>query len=591
MPLVSLPFAVTTAWLLAGARTLALTAPADIPLELIPGDPRPTVQAHVNERPTNVVLDVGGWSRVGRLAAIRLGLDVHGDRTSFDLAVGPLTLTEMRAEVVPGEDVVLGLATLDEGSMTLSASEGQWTMRRASSIDGAAPWPVVDGRRQGDRLGLTGAIDTAARNSQAVLPDAEWHHGTRGAWRNDGGPVWIDEGPTTRLGADVWASVDIRCDRDGACAASPATSWLADPTKVDEALRRAAAREEARAAAWAEPEPPEDPSSRPEGDPGSGWQADRWLELAERQWRAGAVNDAIHTTTRAVVAGRDRCEPWMVLGERLLRAGGRREGDVLSVPLDAVAVLDRAVTQLELWETRTEGYTLEQPASCRQARGLLDEARLAADQPPQGPVARAVVALRTDRCEEASQLLRRSLHEQAEADPTGLALLGLADARCGRPLPARATLEMLSRHPGAQTLPHAVLAGRIAATLDPHDNGAQALAAAAQSPAWQAVASAHGAPLELPPLEASLARRPADPTLWALVALRGSQVPEAFPPSADAAVVEVLSAQRVGDLDALAVAWGTLRDSWPLIAIAPTPPPAPMDAIDAPRGPTDLEAP
>ncbi len=595
-------FAHSLAWLLAGAHTVALTAPAELPLLHRDGDPRPAVSGIANERAYDVVVDPFGPSRIGRLAAIRLGLDDERDDLVFDLTLGPLALDGLRAEVVDGEDLVLGLAALPELVSHLDPVTGTVHLLRASDRDQLAPFPIAlprhDGHRSWPSGPLAGApIDLAATATVGPV-DARWSAGRYEAWILGADPRFpfpvrhADEGV---LGADALATVAVRCAPAAeACAFDPVDQhWAHDAEQVGARRAEALDEVEEKAALWTVPEGPDPAVSVPEGDPGSSWEASRWLDLSDAAWRAGKAPRALYAAAVATDAGRDRCQPWMVLGERTLRVGAGLDRADGKPAADPVPFLERAWRQLRLHEDGAQGYTLSQPEACRAAAALLDEARLRSpDEAGEllTPLGRAVRHLHRGELRRADAALREAFADGTPATPERLAVHAVVQHRLGRDLPAVAAVERLAADPDADTL----WVGELAVAVV----GPERLRALATGPAWRTVADRHqgheratqvlslsdstdDGPTLAAEVALRLARQPGDPTGWALARWLGNEAPSG-PPSLDDAVI----ASWLGDDEPLR--------GWPLHAlvldVVAVDPPLAKPVLPADRSPAGTPA-
>ena len=552
-----LPWARTTTWLLAGARTVSWSGPAELPLVHVDDDPRPAVSATVEGRPMVVHVDPYGPSRIGRVAAIRLGLDHDRSRLVFDAELGPVALEDVRAEVVAGEELVLGLGALGELAARVDRSAGTLRLVRASEADDLGPFPTPLPRIDARRTWASGPF------AEGPLDGAATHSSGRGDGQWDAGrfrvgllaldprhPASVRVGEPV-IGADALSTVSVACAPTAeACRFDPVeTPWTADADTVAARRRALLDAAEERAATWTVPEPPGD-ASVPAGDPGSSWQAGRWLELSDAAWKAGDVRRSLVAAGMATRAGRDRCEPWVVLGERLLRGAPSLDdlelADVAD-PGEAAAFLQRAVHHLDLFEQRSPSYTLDQPESCRRARRLLDEARLASRADgSETALGRALIHLRDADHRGADVALRRHVADGGTVDVPWLAVHALTQLALGRGGTARGTLERLAESPDADALWVGTVVAHVARALD----GEEGLDwVADQGSAWRAVvAEGRGEPrptaaLSLKPggglgtdVALRLARHPGDATAWALARWLGHDPPPG-PPSADHAIV------------------------------------------------------
>jgi len=600
-----LPWFRTTAWLLAGARTVTLTAPAELPLLHRDADPRPAVHATVEERGVAVVVDPFGPSRVGRIAAIRLGLADGRSMVTFDATLGPLVLEDVRAEVVDGDEVVIGLAALPQLAVHLDPAAGVLRLWRASDVDRLGPLhtalPQVDERRTWPDGILTGAtLDAAESTSQAPVPGA-WRGGRyRGAapGLDPRHPVHVVPSDASRLGGDALTTLDLRCGPGAAtCRLDPAlTHWTSNPLIVTERRLEALAGFQERATDWDVPKRPPDDVSVPTGQSGSSWRMRRWLELSDAAWGAGDTDAAQWAADVATRHGGDHCEGWMIRGERWLRGGAGTTDAGTSGPTVAIPFLARATEHLQLHEAGTPGYTVPQSEACRGAAVLLDEARLADGSPAEAlttPLVRAVALLEADAPRRADAALRDHLARGGAATSTFLAVHALVQLALHRPGPARATIERLAEDPDGDSLWVATIALHVLAELDGSEAAVAALRTAGSGPAWQAVADrAAGAPrpdgalrldLEVPdggtpPLATQvalrLARSPGDATGWALAEWLGVDPPQAAP-SLDAAIVA--GWLDAPDADVRLAAWPVAAHVLAMVSVPAADPEAGMD--------------
>ncbi len=600
-----LPWFRSTAWLLAGARTVTLTAPAELLLLHRDADPRPAVRATVEERGVAVVVDPFGPSRVGRIAAIRLGLADDRSMVTFDATLGPLVLEDVRAKVVDGDEVVIGLAALPELAVHLDPAEGVLRLWRASDVDRLGPLPTSlpqnDGRRRWPDGVLSGAVlDAAARTSKAAVSGA-WRGGRYRGTSSGLDPrhvLPVEPGGPQRLGGDALATLDLRCGPGAAtCRVEPAlTHWTSDPLTVTERRLEALVAHQERATAWEVPERPPDDISVPSGQGGSSWRMRRWLELSDVAWAAGDMDAALWAADVASRHAGDLCEAWMIRGERVLRAAPA-EGHASTGAQAAMPFLARAVEHLGLHEQDVAGYALPQAESCRGAAGVLDEARLAdgAGADAMGtPVVRAVALLEAGAPAQADVALRAHMADGAEATATSLAVHALVQLALHRPGPARAAIERLAEDPDGDTLWGATIALQVLAELDGAEAAIATLRTAGAGPAWQAVADrAAGAPrpegglglgLGVPegaqhPLARQvairLARSPGDPTGWALAAWLGVDPPRAAPSLDGAIAAGWLGAP---DAEAQLAAWPLAAHVLAMVSVSTAEPEAEPEA-------------
>jgi len=567
------PILTSLAWFSDGAGVVEITAPTEVTVVRAAGDPRPRVGAMVQGRRVDAVLGLLlGHSTMGRLLAIRLGLAPRRsgrDRVVVpEVTVGSLTLRDLRVELVDGEELVLGLGALPEVAVALRASAGTATFVRDGDADALlddvgpvrvapAPWR------------------TAVAHSAAVGEPTTWRGGRRVVWvvpsLGDAAlsALWARSSDETVWGADALVEIDLAVrPRTGEWSARRAEDlgWL-DPRPG------ALAALEVRASVWEMPEEGEGDHSLLAGDPGSGWRSDRFVELARARWAMGQRDEAVVASVAAVGWGADRCEPWVTLGEQLLR-GGTGSGAVRGIEVQNVEVLRHARGLLLAWTeqpvaTRGATFSVRQPSTCERVHGLLAEALDAADEVealeqlehPDAWEVRAARALREGDPASASRWLRQSMARQPGPDSTRDALLTLAEARSGHALPARAGL--CPTQPVG--LAEAVWLWEAAERLDTSPS------CPAPWPAQQVVArlAGEGGPLDEPSVWA--ARHPQASWVEGPFALAGElgwvMWGGATAPSSDRAMGAVLSAQVHTRPEALRRSLTALRQQWPRFAV------------------------
>jgi len=587
------PVSSSLGWLSGGAALVEITAPTTVPLVHEVGDPRPRQVVQVGTREVQAIVDLGGrHSRVGELWAIRLGLQTRRRRgtevvTLPEVRFGEVVLHDLRAEVVDDDIFALGAGALTELAVAVRPSRGEVSWVRAG--DAEALLAEVGPAREGDPTWST-------RQLRSVAPGP-------GAWRDGRHRVWVTPTIDGHPLRPLWAAV-------GADDASPSPSWGADAlVQLDVAVapardRWAAAphgivvpdlvadqrrRSEVEAEGWELPATtgPEATSTEA-GDAGSGWRSERWAELADLRWADDDPHGAIEAATAAVGWGADRCEPWVALGELLLRTGVRPSGGVRGVDRRPVAVLSHARGLLAAWEEQHpakrghQGFAVRQPATCRRVHGLLAEAHLAAARAgdsaaaerleqldhPDALVPRAVAAVHEGRLHAALAHLLHHVAERPDPAPLRDAWLGWVQAHLDRGWVAA---EAVCGGPD-EGLALAALRGRIAARIAEDDNGVELMRACGPgAPGRGVVRRIHGDDGAELPGAVSVARRPGQAPVLAAAALAselygGPAIPAA-PPGPDRLVARLLVAQADTRPEAVARAAAELASRWPLWSV------------------------
>ncbi len=437
----------SVAWFDAGAE-VALADTVDVPLLRHRGDPRPQVRVEVagqgGERVVLAVLDAAyGWTRIPWRIAGALGLqpqrvEFHGEERHVVeipvLRIGDLTVRGLRAEV-DGDELVLGLATLDGVGYALLPSEG--VVRFVPGVDAAAllgaigtptaarrqdrrPWKQrgEKGRGNGVALVVEGAIAgteggvylrTDHRDSFVTSTYDRGRRAGDGRLRGRGqvGALelpesWMIRDPSLSggrvplvgsLGYDQLYAVDLAVDPDRDQVAFRSVDeprWEeAEPVRL--AIARAAwegAGLDARAPENDRPPPigiARVQERDPKGDPGDTATARLEAELAQALWDAGELEAAIAAQYRASKAAGDRCGPRMDLGlMRMQWAGARvRQAFIMELvqqPLreagqlwDRWVALDPAIRGAVREGRPVEGevFQIEQEPRCVTAWGTL----------------------------------------------------------------------------------------------------------------------------------------------------------------------------------------------------------------------------
>ena len=575
------PMLTSLAWFSPGAGLVEITAPTEVELRHREDDPRPRQALRIGSREVDAVVDLTGThSRIGRLWAVRLGLDTQRRKgtevaTLPEVRFGEVVLHDLRVEVVADDDVFLAAQALPELAVAVRHSQGRVAWVRAG--EGEA---LIDGL--GSRQTQPAAWSTAREVGQApgalVLDGGQprvWTTPTVGA--QELSPSWVEPGPEAVVGARELVELDLAVwPAGGAWAAAPeGVPW------VDEVVARRD-RVEAEAASWEVPPPYEAEASELQGDPGSGWRSDRWRRLAHARWAAGDAEGAVEAATAAVGWGADRCLPWVELGELLLRTGQRPSGMVRGLALRPVDVLVHARGLLAAWEEpapdhRGEGFGVRQPESCRRVHGVVAEAllsagrhdELAALEHPAAAPAQAVQLLREGAADAAVARLLNATADRPGVDAVREVWLAIARVRAGGDAggAARAAVCGGTR----EGLALAALRAGLAAELSPADNGRSLLASCVTaSPAADWIRHLHGDPTPDLAWAYDVARRPLrSESLAQLILARGvfgDGPPLTVPPTADAAWGHLLVAATRLRTDDADVALDHLAARWPLFS-------------------------
>lgn len=445
--------AAPSSWLLDGAQVV-VGAPVDVRLYRgAIGEGRPMVAAKIGDRQILIALDLlAEPTRIGEAFVRSLGLtpkDSKGERVVEIPEIrlpgngeGELVLAQVRARVVPGDDLILGLGALDELAVGLLPSKGKvlfWPESQGSMLlaDIATSVPFqrqsgrwdesgtsyasnglmasMEGKLRGDggtrdiRLhlrtdeplsvvepNLGTAVDLLDGVARASL-DASIGRAQLPPSLARVEPAVPDPDPAVQvaLGYDVLSAADIAMS-GSLIAVRPAVrpNW-------EDTAAFAAAQAKARYAAWAQRQPPErlappplavPPRTNPEGDPGRPDEMTFHQDLADALWAAGEDVEALARQHDATVAAGDRCLPYLRLGERRLRAAGPRLEDE-AYRTSVREPLERAGALWDAWAGLTETeradaaagkgppgtLRIPQDDECRRAWGLLMGAWLAID--------------------------------------------------------------------------------------------------------------------------------------------------------------------------------------------------------------------
>lgn len=482
-------------WLL-GTPAPALTEVVEVPLLRSPDDPRPKVLVEIGGVRWLAVVDLaGGPTRVGWGPVYGADLKTRrvqgpaGSRTLTvvpEVVVGGLVLTDLRAEVRAGDDLVLGLGALSGIEAAIVTSEG---VVRFGPPDGGVvagvgaavprdPQPLAmyrdpAGRRVGDGAsarvpatligvdgvatgGLVGLRTDLTRSVIASRLGGESHGGMPTASVR-----------ATLGGADLpW--VTARADeRHG----DPAPDWVG--ALGHDALAGLDLAVGAGSVAWSVADLP---TWTDLGDAAVGLEslpADR----STASWLAGSVEAAL-TEAEEAATGTATCHAWWTLGARRLRAGSDQALGPLEEAMNlwngwvALSPEDRVRARQGRRVPEDQGEV--QPDACAASTGWWLLARLASgetvdrlvadgqayDVPSDPLVAQAlgVALLRAGRPDEAEPWLRSAWQRGGERS-TWLALAAALVAR-GRSEEARLLVDRAAWD-DPNPLLTAVIAGRL----------------------------------------------------------------------------------------------------------------------------------
>jgi len=419
---------------------VSLPEPVEVPLYRdVWGGHRPMVAVSFPDAPaaTLAIVDLGGeWTRVGEDLADALGLQVRGEgkrrRTVLpDFEVGGLSLRRVRAEVVEGESLVLGVSALPGLGVAILPSEG--VVRFASGAAAAslleavgAPvsttrqdtsvWREHGERRRGNGLSvaISASVDTRAQRVwlRTDWPRTKLTHEARAvtlvasevsirpevdASLGDPAPDFVGG-----LGYDVLYGFDlaIAADRSQVAIGPVAEPKWHDPGPVrlaEAKLRHALWSETAEAGAETPQTGPrigfsaagsDEDGSRVLRDPVA---AAAHLALADALWANGDPDGAVRATLAASRAVSDQCEIHMRLGIRRMRTSGilQKQDFVYRLVRDPLersgrlwdGWLSMSAEEREAYrslaEPRPEGAPRPQQDSCREAWGFLGLALIA----------------------------------------------------------------------------------------------------------------------------------------------------------------------------------------------------------------------
>jgi len=443
------------------------------------GAHRPMIYATFPDDPassTLAIVDLGGeWTRVGVDLAVELGLTVqtarrHGrtvKRTVIDeVAIGDLTLHGLRAEVVDGNELILGLGAAGPIGIGILPSAGVVRFAPPDGVDalldaagGAIPtsgqdtssWREHGERRWGNGLSLSSSVGIDGREVSTWLR-TDWSQTRlledaaevalagrtlsltplRDGSLGDPRPDFVGG-----LGYDVLFAYDLALAPERE---RMAMTYVSEPKWHDPGPIRAAAAT-LRHALWlasAEGRPGgseagprigfavTDGTPEPAADLPDPMAAAQHAALADALWMAGDADGAVRASLAASRAGSDRCDLHMVLGVRRRRVSGALQsqdfvGRLVRDPLEKAAALWDDWSSLSTTERqalRGDG-TLQPPGtpspqaeSCREAWGQVGLSLLA-----QGLIA-SVIALEGKGHDRDQQLaLARGIALRLAGDP------------------------------------------------------------------------------------------------------------------------------------------------------------------------------
>lgn len=509
-------------WLARGAPGV-VGAPVEVPLYRgTLGEGRPLVEARLpGDRQVLAVVDLlGRYARLGEDLAREAGIETRVTRIGGrpvrtavieELTVGELVVKRLRAEVVPGDELVIGARALGL-SVGILPSEGVVRFAPGSRetpegsvvrmVDGLVPvelageparvqlrtdrtWSSV----QPDRGEPLSAFDGLRRASlqveigQVALPPAV---GLADGRLRDPGVAGV-------LGYDALATVDLVLTGDRVALNPASTPTWRDPAPVR------LAEAEARYEAWKEDHAPRSGDapprmgfelavSFPEGDPGDVQTRELFEALARTHWEAHDADKAVQHTLKASEVAGDHCLAHLELGERRLRTAGDRldqafVADLIRQPLQQAGELYAAWAALEpaTRERVRRGQpvgggvlAIEQPDRCGEAWGLLMGTSLALDQHERiealyasrravhrsVPRMRGLALLDSDPA-AAERHLREALRRGGQQDLDARLALAVAQQLQGRAEPVQALVKTV---PWRQT-DHPLITALIAAHL------------------------------------------------------------------------------------------------------------------------------
>lgn len=376
-------------WFLDGAEAVEIGGAVERPL--LRGESsafRPAVMVAAvsgeTERRALAVIDVGhGWTRIGRRLARQLGLELESTTTNGvwgqitvlpEIRIGELVVRELRAEVIEGDDLILGFGALPELAVALLPSNG--TVKFVPAAEGRAlvesvgepkalqaekegGYKFAGEKVTGDGLSLAvkGAISgrdgwvglhtdatTTAVTRKYEATDERRRQGVihyRGRGRVDEHELpesWVmrDESLTHSVGKYVGAigydqlyAVDLAVSvADGVAAFDPVFKPQWTPTtEVDLEVQQERYEEAGYDLEEETDRPPrmtldEGDTTDLEGDPGDAKRRDHELGLADALWSAGRLDEALRHYRAAAKAAGDNCGPHRELGVKRLAWSG-----------------------------------------------------------------------------------------------------------------------------------------------------------------------------------------------------------------------------------------------------------------------------
>ncbi|MCB9675755.1 MAG: hypothetical protein H6737_11595 [Alphaproteobacteria bacterium] len=379
-------------WFLKGAATVEIAGTVEVPLYRgTIGDHRPMIavdrEVDGKKRSVLAIVDVGmGWTTVGRDLAGELGIvpeatDLNGEwaqvATVDALSIDGVTLRELRVQVVPGDELVIGFGALDELAVAVLPSKGVVKIAPASEgkklveeVGEAVPlfrqtkgkW-VEDGKKvygNGLSFAVNGSI--SGRDGRVMLDTARaWsrvskdyrgtderrRHGIvhyRGRGRLGSSEIaesWVEMDESLidpandfvgALGYDQLYTVDLAVSPTHSLAAVKKVDDIRYTPTVERVLELARARWEAAGLSDKDErsvrppkleldDGPVDPKEL-EGDLGDPSVMSLERSLARALWDAGKLEEAMPHYLSAAEAAGDRCAPQMELGVRRLAWSG-----------------------------------------------------------------------------------------------------------------------------------------------------------------------------------------------------------------------------------------------------------------------------
>lgn len=399
------------AWFGEGAEAVTIDARVDVPLIRGPETQgRPAVEVKLGEVAGLAIVDLGnGWTRIGRERARALGISTSSVDTRDgwvqyavipQLTVAGASFEGIHAEVVAGDELVLGFGTLDEVAIALlpskgmvsitSSDNGQWLLAEVGTPQKVTQqtsgvFKVGDEKVRGNGLtmaigGVLGeqqgliAIDTARTDSRAArsfpIPGDIRRQGVLAAML--GGKLgevrlpraWMvrdesygsnDKRFLGALGYGHLYGLDLaHSPRHGllSLASASAVKWE-DATPYVRRAAQAAYEAAGYEIVEENDRPPRmgfdaEAESHPEGDPGDDKRRGIELAVGEALWRSGRLQEALqHLLQAAKVAG-DNCDAHFDLGLKRQAWSGELQQQVF-IRMLIRQPFERAGEIWELW--------------------------------------------------------------------------------------------------------------------------------------------------------------------------------------------------------------------------------------------------